>query len=202
VRDENQSDTGITNDERGKGTGSHGSCQLTSPCIKATTSPTSPPANTEAAAPEPCPTTPLNCADASEHQAASKPGEPRPSQRVPDMNPSTSRSEPRTSPENEPEQDDRAARLGELLARADQAAQRIAAQQAERQASSEYAARMELEAQTQAEVGQQAEARDEVELELLCRSASALPDEPVDQIIYQGYRLCLTAACIGQDPAR
>jgi len=145
----------------------------------------------------------VNCADASEHQAASKPGEPRPSQRVPDMNPPfTSRSEPQTSPENEPEQDDRAARLGELLARADQAAQRIAAQQAERQASSEYAVRMELEAQTQALVGQQAEARDEVELELLCRSASALPDEPVDQIIYHSYRLCLTAACIGQDPAR
>ena len=109
----------------------------------------------------------VNCADASEHQAASDTGEPRPPQRVPDMNPpSASRSEPRTSPENEPEQDDRAARLDELLARADQAAQRIAAQQAERQASSEYAARMELEAQTQAEAGQQAEARDEAELEL------------------------------------
>jgi hypothetical protein len=116
----------------------------------------------------------VNCADPSEHQAASKTGEPRPSERVPDMNPpSASRSEPRTSPESEPEQDDRAARLDELLARADQAAQRIAAQQAERQASSQYAARMELEAQTQAEAGQQAEARDEVELELLCRSASA-----------------------------
>ena len=48
-------------------------------------------------------------------------------------------------------QDDRAARLTELLARADQAVQRIAAQQAERQASSEYAVRMELEAQTRAE---------------------------------------------------
>ena len=145
----------------------------------------------------------VNCADASEHQAASDTGEPRPSQRVPDMNPpSASRSEPRTSPENEPAQENRAARLDELLARADQAAQRIAAQQAERQASSEYAARMELEAQTQAEAGQQAEARDEVELELLRRSSSALPDEPVDQIVHQGYRLCLAAARIGQDPAR
>jgi hypothetical protein len=36
---------------------------------------------------------------------------------------------------------------------------------------------MELEAQTQAEAGLQAEARDEVELELLHRSASTLPDE-------------------------
>jgi hypothetical protein len=108
----------------------------------------------------------VNCADASEHQATSD-AAPRPSQRIPDMNPpSAPKPEPRTSPENEPEQDDRAARLDELLARADQAAQRIAAQQAERRAGSEYAARMELEAQAQAEAGQQAEARDEVELEL------------------------------------
>jgi hypothetical protein len=49
-------------------------------------------------------------------------------------------------------------RLDALLARADQAAQRIVAQQAERQASSNYAVRMELEAQTQGEAGQQAEA--------------------------------------------
>jgi hypothetical protein len=44
--------------------------------------------------------------------------------------------------------------------------QRIAAQQAERQASSQYAARIELEAQTHAAAGHQAEARDEAELEL------------------------------------
>lgn len=119
------------------------------------------------------------------------------------MNPSSaSRSEPRTSPENEPEQNDRAPRLVELLARADRAARRIAAQQAERYASSDYAARMELEAQIRAEARQQAEARADVELELLRRSASAHPDEPVDQIVHQGYRLRLTAACIGQDPAR
>jgi hypothetical protein len=85
-----------------------------------------------------------------------------------------------------------AARLRELLTRADQAAQRIAAQQAERQASSEYAVRMELEAQTQAEAGRSAQARDDVELEPLRRSLSALPDEPVDQVVHQGYRLCLT----------
>lgn len=108
----------------------------------------------------------VNCADASEHQAASDAEEPRPSQRVPDMKPpSTSEPEPRTSPENEPEGDDRAARLDELLARADQAVQRIAAQQAERQASSEYAARIELRAQPQAETGHQAEPRDEAEID-------------------------------------
>jgi hypothetical protein len=70
------------------------------------------------------------------------------------MNPQPApKREPRTCPENEPGQDDRAARC-------------TAAQQAERQASNEYAPRMRLEAQTQAEAGQQAEARDEVELEL------------------------------------
>ena len=61
----------------------------------------------------------------------------RASQRIVDMNPpSAPEPEPRTSPESEPERDDRAARLDELLARADQSAQRFAAQQAERQASS------------------------------------------------------------------
>ncbi|HWM95894.1 MAG TPA: hypothetical protein VNO54_02455, partial [Streptosporangiaceae bacterium] len=92
---------------------------------------------------------------------------PRPSQRVSGMKPpSASRPEP----------------LDELLARADQAAQCIAAQQAERQASSEYAARMELEAQAQAEAGQQAQARDDVELERLRRSFGPHPDETVHQM--------------------
>jgi hypothetical protein len=110
----------------------------------------------------------VNCADVSKYQAASNTSDPRPPQRVPDMNsPSAPQPEPRTSPENEPEQDDRAARLGGLLARADQAAQRIAVQRAERHASSDYAARMELEAQTQGEPENQARARDEAELELL-----------------------------------
>jgi conjugative relaxase-like TrwC/TraI family protein len=116
----------------------------------------------------------VNCVDASEHHIVNNAGEPRPSQRIPDMNPpSVPMPEPRTSPESEPEQDDRAARLDELLARADQGAQRIVAQQAERHASSDYAARIELEAQAQAEAGQQAQARDELELELLRRSLGA-----------------------------
>ena len=111
-----------------------------------------------------------NGADTREHQVAGR-GNPELPQRVPDMNPSsTPTPEPRTSPQNEPVQDDQATRLGKLLTRADQAARRIAAQQAERQASSRYAARMQLEAQSQAEAGPQAEARDEAELELLCRS--------------------------------
>jgi len=63
-------------------------------------------------------------------------------------------------------QDDRAARLDELLAQADQAAQRIAAQQAERQASGGYAARLEREAQAQSEAEQQAEAHEGAEIEM------------------------------------
>ena len=109
----------------------------------------------------------VKCADAGGHQAASDAGKSRSSQRIADMNPpSAPPPEPRTSPENEPEQDDRAARLDELLARAEQAARRIAAQHAEWQTSSDFAARMELEAQTQAEAGHQAQARNEAELEL------------------------------------
>jgi hypothetical protein len=109
----------------------------------------------------------VNRADTSVHQAASTTAGLRLPQRRPDMNPSSaSRPEPQTGPENEPAHENRAARLDELLARAAQAAQRIAAQQAERHASSEYAARMELEAQTQAEARRQAEAQDEIELEL------------------------------------
>ena len=108
-----------------------------------------------------------NCADASEQQAASYTGDPWPPQRVPGLKPpSASGPEPRTSPENEPAQANRAARLDELQAWADQAAQRIATQQAERQASSDYTARMEREVQTQAEAGQRVEARKELELEL------------------------------------
>ena len=109
----------------------------------------------------------MNCAETGEHQAASDLGESRASQHIADMNPPpVPRPEPRPSLENEPGQDDRAVRLDELLARADQAAQRIAAQRAERQASSEYATRIGLEAQTQAEAGQQAQAQDEVEIEM------------------------------------
>ena len=132
----------------------------------------------------------VNCVDTSQRQAASDAGKSRSSQRIAGMDrPSAPMPELRMSPENEPEQDNRAARLDELLARAGQAAWRIAVEQGERQASSDYAARIELEAQIQAEAGHQVEAQDEVELELLCRSFSPFPDEPVDQVVQQGYRL-------------
>jgi len=59
-----------------------------------------------------------------------------------------------------------ATRLDKLLAQADQATQRIAAQEAEGQASSDYAARIEREAQASPEAEQHAEARDQAEMEL------------------------------------
>jgi len=109
----------------------------------------------------------MNRADFSEDQAFRDAEESRSSQRIADMNPpSGSTSESRTSPENVTEQESQAARLDELLARTGQAAQRIAAQQAERQTRNDYAARLTLEAQIQAEAGQQAEAQGDVELEL------------------------------------
>ena len=103
---------------------------------------------------------------ARQHQAATDAGELWPPQRAPDPV-----ATPKTNPEAQsvsaqPEQDDRAAWLDQLLARADEAAQRLAAQQAERQASSEYAARIERQAQTEPEAGPQAEAQAGIEIEM------------------------------------
>ena len=113
---------------------------------------------------------------ARQHQAAIDAGEPWPPQRTPEPNPSSAPEPdagptPKASPAVEPapakpEQGNRTARLDELLARAGQAARCLAAQQAERQASSEYAARIEREAQAQPEARRQAEARDEAEIEM------------------------------------
>lgn len=60
---------------------------------------------------------------------------------------------------------DRAARLDELQARADEAAQRIAADEAEQQASAEYIARIERQAQAEPQPDWSAE-RDDAEMEL------------------------------------
>ena len=109
---------------------------------------------------------------ARQHQAAIDAAEPWPPRRTPEPNPpSAPEPDPETSPKDEPMpdqpvRDDRAARLDKLLARVDQAAQRVAAQQAERQASSEYAARIEREAQTEPQAQQQAEVPHEAEIEL------------------------------------
>ena len=69
----------------------------------------------------------------------------------------------------EPEADhdgEYAARLDELHVRADEAAARVQAQRAELDASSKHAARMEREAQAEPQANWQAEAPDEIEMEL------------------------------------
>ena len=113
---------------------------------------------------------------ARQHQAAIDAVEPWPPRRTLEPDPlSAPRPDPKSAPETsaedepvpaQPVQDDRSARLDELLARAGQAAQRLTAQQAERQASSQYAARIQREAQAEPEAGHQAEARDQAEIEL------------------------------------
>ena len=70
-------------------------------------------------------------------------------------------------PEPEPGRDEqRAARLDQLQARACHAAARIKAQQAELEASSQYTARLQREAQAEPQADRQAEAPDEIEMEL------------------------------------
>ena len=113
---------------------------------------------------------------ARQHQAAIDAGEPWPPQRTPGPDPSSAPEPdagpaPKASPEDDPApaqpmQDNRAARPDELLARADRAARRLAAQHADRQASRAYTARLEREAQAEPEPGQQAEARDQAEIEM------------------------------------
>ena len=60
----------------------------------------------------------------------------------------------------------RAARLDQLQARANEAAARIEAERAELDASNEYTARIEREAQAEPEADRQAEAPAEIEMEL------------------------------------
>jgi hypothetical protein len=97
----------------------------------------------------------MNYADANRRRTV-KIEDPRAPQRVPDTNPpSASRSEGETSSKNGPEREIQATRLDAWMARVAEAAQRVAAQQAERQANGEYAARMEVGSQAQAEAGRE-----------------------------------------------
>jgi hypothetical protein len=99
-----------------------------------------------------------------QHLAAVTAGEPWPPQhaREPSPDPQASLGEELISAH--PALVEIAARLDELLARVDQAAQRVAAQEAGRQPSSDYAVRVEREAQAESE--QQAETRSGAEIEL------------------------------------
>jgi hypothetical protein len=112
---------------------------------------------------------------ARQQQAAIDAGQPWPPARRPTAQPEA-RHAPQlenTMPEQPeipgPEADhdgEHAARLDELQARADEAAARIEAQRAELDASKEYTARMQREAQAEPEADRQAEAPDEIEMEL------------------------------------
>ena len=107
---------------------------------------------------------------ARQHQGAIDAGEPWPPRHPPQPGPPPE-PHPAMNPEDEPARtqslrDDTAARLRELLARVDQAAQSAAAREAERQASSEYAARISREAQAEPQPRHQAEVPDEAEIEL------------------------------------
>ena len=107
-----------------------------------------------------------------EHQAAVAEGKPWPPERNPQPAPNGRpeadlESHTRTEAEaGTAQHDNQTARLDELLARVDQAAHNFAAQEAQRQASSEYAARIQRDAQLAAEAGPQAEAPAEADIEL------------------------------------
>jgi AAA domain/TrwC relaxase len=121
-----------------------------------------------------------------EHQAALAAGTPWPPERKPQPEPAPEpEPEPAAGPRaatepgnwSEPpvaspeaasdfEPDGRAARLDELLARVSEAAQRVAAENAEGTARAEYAVRVEREAQAEPELALQAESPSEAEIEL------------------------------------
>jgi hypothetical protein len=106
-----------------------------------------------------------------EQQAAVAAGKPWPLERMPQPGPEhvpEQESGPRPDPEadGQPGPDDQAACLDGLLAQATQAARRFAAENADRQARAEYAARLEREAYAEPEHMVQAEASYEAEVEL------------------------------------
>jgi hypothetical protein len=99
-----------------------------------------------------------------EYQAAMAAGKPWPPQRTPE--PALDSSIVRQEPEIHPGPDDQAARLDNLLAQAADAAARITADNADRDARAKYTARVEREAQAEPEPALQADAPDEAEIEL------------------------------------
>jgi TrwC relaxase/AAA domain len=112
---------------------------------------------------------------ARQQQAAIDAGEPWPPVRHPQAQleagrapqPGNSMPERPEIPGPEPDRyGERAARLDELQARAGDAAARVQAPRAELEASCQYTARMEREAKVEPEAGWQAEAPDEIEMEL------------------------------------
>lgn len=96
-----------------------------------------------------------------QHQAAIVAGNPWPPQRTPQPEQELrATSAPEVKPGNQ------AARLDQLLGQAADATKRLAAKNTEQEASAQYAARMEREAQTELESALQARAREQAEAEL------------------------------------
>ena len=112
---------------------------------------------------------------ARQQQAAIDVGQPWPPVRHPAARPEAEHApQPGNTVPEQPEipgpeadrDSERAARLDELQARANEAAARIEAQRAELDASKDHTARMQREAQAEPEADRQAEAPDEIEMEL------------------------------------
>ena len=110
-----------------------------------------------------------------EHQAAIDVDQPWPPARQPQpeaephsaLQPEDARPGQPEIPESEPDSHDgRAARLDELQTRAAAAAARIAADNAERDARAEYAARIDRQAQAEPDTAPQAETLPDAEIEL------------------------------------
>ena len=99
---------------------------------------------------------------ARQHQAATGAGQAWPPHHAPELTPNPN---PAAEPASaQPRQDNRAARLDQPLALAGDTARRLTAQRAGRQASSEYAARLERQAQAEPGAGHQAEEGFEIEM--------------------------------------
>jgi hypothetical protein len=96
-----------------------------------------------------------------EHQAAIAAGDPWPPPPPPHPE-----QKPQGSPTTDLEPGSRATRLDELLGQAAEAAERLAADNAEQEAMAQYAARIEREAQAEPEATLQAQAQDQAEAEL------------------------------------
>jgi hypothetical protein len=106
-----------------------------------------------------------------EHRAAMAAGKPWPPERTPQHEPEPVpelESSPGSDPEADaqPRPDDQTARLDHLLAQTIKATQRFTEQEADREASAEYAARLEREASAEPERTFQTEASYEAEIEL------------------------------------
>ena len=146
----------------------------------------------------------VNCADASEHQAASDAGEPWPSQRTPDIEPAVrsqaraSRRARRTSPRKTTGQ-----RGWTSCSRGRTRPRSVSRPSKPNGTPAANTPRgWSWKLRPKPRPGSRQKPGTKSSLSCNAAAASALPDEPVDQIVHQGYRLCLAAARIGQDPAR